>query len=683
MSDAPKAVFVSYAREDTASAQRIAEALRAHGVEVWFDQNELRGGDAWDQKIRRQINECTLFLPVISRHTQERGKGYFRLEWKLAVEQTHLMAEGIAFLAPVVIDDTTESGAVVPPEFLRVQWTRLSGALPTTQFVEQIKRLLDVPHNAGARRPAFSVAASAETAKPTSVPPPSKTPLPAVAVIAVLAISAAVFLWLRRPAAESEKNLRPEAAATPIPSPAATKVADKSIAVLPFVNMGADKADEYLGDGMTEELLNALAKVKGLRVPGRSSSFAFKGRTDDDIFRQVGEKLHVNTVLEGSVRKVGDKIRITAQLINCTDGNHLWSEEYDRNMADLLAVQTEVAQQVAQKLQVALGVEETRALAKTAAENPEAHRLYLLGRYQFSKSTREGWMSARQYFEQAIQLEPTYARAYCGLADTYGWLGGNVLPFKEAWAKDKAMAQKALELDPSLAEAHASLGVAWENFYEWKESEKELRRAIELDPNLAFAHDQLAFVLNCLGHFDEALKEGKIALQLDPLALFINMDFGWYLYCARRFDEALAQARKTLELDPNNVQAIRHVGVLLGAKGDVAAGIAELEKARALDEAEDVVGALGYAYAIAGNRPKAEQALRDLDELAKSRFVTPGQRMITYLGLGEKDQALDWLEKCYEAQDGACWWLKVDPIYDPLRREPRFQALLKKAGFDR
>src|SRR5438132_1230223 len=223
----------------------------------------------------------------------------------------------------------------------------------------------------------------------------------------------------------------------------------KSVAVLPFVNMSADKNDEYLSDGMTEELINALAKVPGLRVPGRSSSFAFKGKNEDDIFRKVGEQLHVNAVLEGSVRKAGDKLRITAQLINVADGFHIWSETYDGDMKDILAVQSDVAKRVVQALQVQLGVDEERALAKKSTENPEAHRLYLLGRYHFTKFTRAGWTNAVHYYEQALQVDPNFALAYCGLADTYGWGGGQIMAGGGAWAKGIELAVEAIALDPN------------------------------------------------------------------------------------------------------------------------------------------------------------------------------------------------------------------------------------------
>jgi TolB-like protein len=276
----------------------------------------------------------------------------------------------------------------------------------------------------------------------------------------------------------SHQFLQTKNALTPRQSEAATNsVSQKSIAVLPFTNLSADKNDEYLSDGMTEELLNVLTKVKGLRVPGRSASFAFKGKNEDDIFHKVGEQLHVNAVLEGSVRKAGDKLRITAQLVNVADGFHLWSETYDGDMKDILAMQSDVAQRVVQALEVQLGVDDARALAKKPTENAEAYRLYLLGRYHFAKFTRVGWTNAIHYFQQALQVDPTYALAYCGLADTYGWAGGQIVAGKEAWAREKELALKALALDPNLADAHLSFGVALFSALDFHGSENELKRA--------------------------------------------------------------------------------------------------------------------------------------------------------------------------------------------------------------
>jgi adenylate cyclase len=458
-----------------------------------------------------------------------------------------------------------------------------------------------------------------------------------------------------------------------------TGTLEKSIAVLPFVNMSADKNDEYLSDGMTEELLNVLSKMKGLRVPGRSSSFAFKGKEDENIFRKVGEQLHVTTVLEGSVRKAGDKLRITTQLINVADGYHIWSETYDRSMKDILAIESDVAQRVAQALEVQLGVNEAHNLAKKPTEDPEAHRLYLLGRYYFAKGGTAGWNRAVEYFNQAIQLDPNYALAYCGLADIYSYTGGFTMLGREAWAKEKELAQKALALDPDLAEAHLSLGQALVGAFHWRDGENEIKRALELNPNLALAYDADAWVLAITGRFDEAMAQARKASQLDPLN---PGSFGFYLYLARRYDEAMAELRRDLELVGDNASGHSVLGWCLIANGDAAAAIAEQEKAKALDDLPIYDGCLGYSYGILGDRAKAEQVLTHLNELAKQRYVSPQALITVYIGLGEKSTALDWLEKSYEDQDIACWYLKVDPVYDSLRSEPRFQAILKKVNLE-
>src|SRR5438874_1151429 len=399
--------------------------------------------------------------------------------------------------------------------------------------------------------------------------------------------------------------------ATTEPPPTGSAVPQKSIAVLPFVNMSADKNDEYLSDGMTEELLNALTKVKGLRVPGRSSSFAFKGNNAEDIFRKVGEQLHVNAVLEGSVRKAGDKLRITAQLINVADGFHLWSETYDGDMKDILAVQSDVAKRVVQALQMQLGVEEERALAKKPTENPEAHRLYLLGRYHFCKFTRVGWTNAIHYFEQALQLDPDFALAYCGLADTYGWAGGQTLPGREGWAKEMEFAQKALALDPNLAEAYLAMGTALFCVLDPHGSQKQLDRAVELNPNLAPVYDQYGWTFGEMGRHDESIAAGKKALELDPLNSLFNTDLAFFYYWARRYDDAIPQIRKTLELDPNVAVAHHCLGWCMVWKGNLPEAKAEFEKATTLGDLPWYKASLGYAYAAWGDRAKAEQVLHD------------------------------------------------------------------------
>ena len=347
-------------------------------------------------------------------------------------------------------------------------------------------------------------------------------------------------------------------------------------------------------------------------------------------------------------------------------------------MTNLLDFHSSVAQRVVQALQVKLGIEATRALAKAPTGNPEAHRLYLLGRHHFGKNTEASLTNAMQYFTQALQQDPSYALAYCGLADCYGWLGGQLLSGKEAWAKEKELAQKALALDPNLADAHLSLGIALASAFDWKGGEQEIKRALELNSKLALAYDQLAWVQTCFGRFDEAISNEQKAIELDPLSLMFNSSLGWVLTSARRYDDAMAQYRKTLELDPNFVVAHFTLGWCFVSKGDTAGAIAAFQKAKVLDPSPWIDGALAFGYARAGDRAKAEQMVRDWDDVAKQRYVSSALRMHLHLGLGEKDKALDWLEKCYEEQDGVCWGLKVYPTFDPLRTETRLHALLKK-----
>jgi TolB-like protein/class 3 adenylate cyclase/Tfp pilus assembly protein PilF len=495
----------------------------------------------------------------------------------------------------------------------------------------------------------------------------------ALGVLAVLAASLFLFLkFYARPKSSASATKAPTAAA------AANSADQKSIAVLPFVNMSADKNDEYLSDGMTEELINVLARVPGLRVPGRTSCFAFKGKNEEGIFHQIGEQLHVGTVLEGSVRKAGDKLRVTAQLVKVADGYHLWSEDYDGDVKDIFTFQSNVAKRVVDALQMQLGTDETRALTKKPTENPEAYRLYLLGRNEFGKYSEAGWTSSIRYYEQTLKLDPNYALAYCGLADTYAYMGGVVMPSKEAVVKEKEFAQKALELDPELPEAHLSLACALGGAFDWRNAQIEFDRAIKLNPNLAWAYEIYAWFLGGVGRLDEAIAKDKKAIELDPLNSFFQSALAYYLYHARRYDDAMVQVRKTLELDPTSTLAHNLLGRCLLGKGDAAGAIAEFQQSKINITGAWYQGLLGYAYAIFGDRPKAEQILRELEAQAKRQYVNSSAFAAIYLGLGEKEKALDWLDKAYENQESACWLLKVDPIYDSMRNEPRFQALVEK-----
>ena len=390
MSEPTKAVFLSYARDDAAAARRIAEALLSAGLEVWFDESELRGGDTWDAKIRQQIDACALFIPIISRHTQERSKGYFRLEWKLAVDQTHLLAAGVPFIAPVVIDDTTESAAVVPPEFMRVQWTHLPGALPTPQFVGQVKRLLeDKVAPVSDRR-------SAETKTPDAGHRPALQKKPAIpfwtwGALTAVVVGLAVYLALRpapvgpvsdRPHSESPSPAsvlpaRPEPAER---TPASPPKADaKSIAVLPFANLSADADNAFFADGMHDDLITALAKIRDLKVISRTSVLAYRDTASRNL-KKIAAELGVATVLEGSVQRAGNRVRLNVQLIDARTDSHLWAETYNKELTDVFTIQAALAEEITTALKANLTAGERSLIARRPTESQAAYDLYLRAR---------------------------------------------------------------------------------------------------------------------------------------------------------------------------------------------------------------------------------------------------------------------------------------------------------------
>jgi adenylate cyclase len=496
----------------------------------------------------------------------------------------------------------------------------------------------------------------------------------------VVIILAAVILGLIVKFGASRKSEVSPANGEPAGATSVTN-AQKSIAVLPFVNMSGDKADEYLSDGMTEELLNVLAQVPGLRVPGRSSSFAFKGKSAEDIFRKVGEQLHVTTVLEGSVRKAGDKLRITAQLINVSDGYHLWSETYDGDMKDILKVQSDVAQRVVQALELKLGIEATDALAKKPTENPEALRLYLLGRHASLKNTPEDSQKAVEYFNQALKLDPNYARAYCGLADT---LGDWKLAPKDYVPKLRAYAETALKLDPQLAEAHLSqAGILFWADWDFPAAGKEFQRALKLNPNLALAHDTYAWYLAVLGRFPEALAEQKQAVELEPLSASMTLDLGWIYYVSGDLNKTIELAKQAVELDPSFHEGYQLQGWALVMQGKPHEAVPQMEKALGMSDNAWSRADVAIAYAAAGDRAKAEAMLKELDDLAARQFASPYFRAVAWAQLDENDRALALLERAVADRDPDCLSLKVEPAMGRLRKEPRFQALLKKVFPDK
>lgn len=461
---------------------------------------------------------------------------------------------------------------------------------------------------------------------------------------------------------------------------AGLELSSPSIAVLPFANISNDTDNEYFCDGLAEELLNALSKIEALRVAARTSAFSFKGKEAD--VREIGQKLNVSAVLEGSVRKAGNRLRITAQLVNVVDGYQLWSERYDRQMEDVFDIQDEISLSIVGALRVKLLGEEKEQVLKRYTENAEAHRLYLKGLYFTSRGTKEGAQKGIEHFQQAVELDPGYALAFAGLADAYCWLSHLYAEPKAVLEKARAAARTALELDETLAEAHVALGLVklWYD-WEWPEVEREFRRAIELNPSHAEAHHWYAFYLTAMKRFDEGRIEVKLALALDPLSLMIQSMSGWCLYFARRYDEAIAQFRQSLELEPNFFISYWGLGWTYIQQGHYQAAITELNRALPLSGGgTEILAALGHAYARLGERREARQWLDQLEQLAGQRYVSPFYRALVYVGLGEREQACAAL---LEACDDRFEWLtqcKVDPVWDTLHSEPRFQELLRRMG---
>jgi TolB-like protein/DNA-binding winged helix-turn-helix (wHTH) protein/Tfp pilus assembly protein PilF len=458
------------------------------------------------------------------------------------------------------------------------------------------------------------------------------------------------------------------------------------LAVLPFENLTGDAAQDYLSDGMTEEMITQLGNLDAphLGVIARTSVMHYKH--SQEPLDQIGRELAVQYVLEGSIRRDSDRVRITAQLIQLRDQTHLWARQYDRELNHLLALQGEIAHEISDEIQIALGDHKpitppTRQ--PLSPQNYEAYDLYLKGQYFWNKRTIEGFERAIDYYQQAIAKDPNYARAYAGLADSYSLIPGySSAPPSEYMPKARAAALRALELDQGLPEAHTALALIVQNYdYDWQTAEKEFRRAIELNPNYATAHQWYAEHLMWRGLFDEALRESERARQLDPLSLIIATDNGAILYFSRQYDRAIGKLRTVRELDPSFPRA---PGLLVWAyeqKGMFADALADLEKWRSLyPNSLRNWSELAYIYGRTGQQAQARLALAKLEQLSRRQHVEPGGFVRAHIGMGNQDQAFAYLEKAYSQHSSAAITLKVDPLYDPLRSDPRFQDLLRRVG---
>jgi TolB-like protein/DNA-binding winged helix-turn-helix (wHTH) protein/Tfp pilus assembly protein PilF len=459
------------------------------------------------------------------------------------------------------------------------------------------------------------------------------------------------------------------------------------IAVLPFENLTGDAAQDYFSDGLTEEMITQLGRLdpQHLGVIARTSVMQYK-KTREQL-DQIGRELGVQFVLEGSVRRDADRVRISAQLIEVKDQTQVWAREYDRELNGVLALQGEIARDIARetKLTVENGHKST-ALNRQPLASPssyEAYDLYLRGRYFWNKRTKDGFERAAEYFQQASAKDPQYARAYAGLADTYGLMSTwRLAPQNEFMPKARTAALKALEIDDTVAEAHTSLALVLENYdYDWQRAEKEFRRAIELDPEYATAHQWYAEYLSWHGRFDEALAESERARQLDPLSLIIATDHGAILYFARQYDRAIAQFRAVLDMDPSFDRARVLLAFVYAEKGEFREARDEVEHRADPDDPQITWASKAYVYGRWGRKPEAELATRKLEELVRESQADPGPPLLfAYLGLNQKDQAIALLQKASREHSNAVVGAKVAPYDDPLRSDPRFQEVLQRIG---
>ncbi len=621
------AIFLSYASEDAGAARRLCDALRAAGLEVWFDQNELRGGDAWDASIRKRIKDCTLFVPFISANTDARSEGYFRLEWKLAVDRSHLMAHDQPFLLPVAIDGTPEPSARVPDAFRERQWSRLTDERAMAAFAERAKGLLS------------------GQASPAPVAAVASQPAPA------------------------------EGGDTP------------SIAVLAFANRSNDPNDEYFSDGLADELLGVLAKIRGLRVAARTSSFQFKGKNEDVAL--IGRKLHVSTVLEGSVRKSGNRVRISVQLVKVADGFQLWSETYDRTLEDIFAVQDDIAQTVVGALRetllgaapgpAAMGQvsKEVAEAARGRSDNPEAYRLYLQGRFFVNRLTGPDIQRGIEFLRAAIALDPGFAQAHAFQSRAHSYEGGwGLRTPQDATTLARASALRALALEPDLVEALLALGTLqmWHD-WDWPGSRASLGRARELAPDNPDVLRDYGLLLYLVGEAAEAVTHGRRATALDPLNAMNHLYLSFSLLAVGKSLEAESACRKGLELSPEGLSFRYWLAMVLESQGR-----REEALAQALSDTDDWsrLASTACLHHLLGRSEDSSAALAELK--ATCADLSAFQIAQVHAVRGEIDDAFAWLERAYDQRDAGVSMVKSCPWFDNAKADPRWGAFLRKVG---
>jgi len=492
------------------------------------------------------------------------------------------------------------------------------------------------------------------------------------------------FRFLAPVTSSASQSAEPVEAVRPnSPTSAARRPA---IVVLPFANLSSDPDREFFADGITEEIINALTQIGNLRVVARTSAFSFKGKQID--LRTIGASLNVTTVLEGSVRKSGNRVRIVAQLIDAADGYHIWAERYDRELQDIFEVQDEIARTIAEKLKVTLGVEINEPLVRTGTTDMEAYQLYLKGRFHLNKRSADGLRKSIEYLQQAIQKDPNYALAYAGLSDAFNMIAfRNVLSPDAIMPKAKAAGARALELDPHRAEPYISLGYAAFTYdRDWLAADRYFGQGLAVNPLCVTGHPFYPLYLSALGRHDESISIARRALERDPVSPIVSHMLAVQLYLARQFDQAVRQSHQTLEMDASYGPALEVLGQIFSLTGLHRDAIVELERSLAATQHSAWARALlGYAHARAGDRKRTQEIIDELAEAAKSTFVPATCFALTYTGLvdaglAEPDQAFAWLEAAWKERHGRLAYLRAEALWDPIRSDPRFEQLSQRAG---
>ena len=670
MTESSRAVFLSYASQDAQAALRICEALRSAGIEVWFDQSELRGGDAWDHKIRQQIRDCALFIPIVSEHTQARAEGYFRLEWRLAEERTYLMGRARAFVVPVSVDGTPERDADVPESFLKVHWTRLLGGVTPATFCERIAALLSGAAAPGPLRTPPHLAPHA-----VSQPPPSKRMALIGAVVLLGALLAGLAWRVLQPKAGIHATV-PVAATAPEKS-----VPEKSVAVLPFENRSSEHGQDFYADGLTDELTTALARISALKVISRNSAARYKDSAKRPS--EIGRELGVATLVTGSILRAGGRVRYSAALVSADTERNLWAESYERSERDVLTLQSEVARAIAQAIAVRLSPTESARLAGTRTVEPRAFDEYLMGRALWNQRTEQGVRAALVHFETATRIAPDFALGYAGVADSLIILGVyGYDPPRSVFPLAKDAAVRSMRLDPGAGEPHASLGDILLHYdWDWVASEHEHEKAIALAP--AFATGYLwgseAQILN--GDLAGALLRLQRAQALDPLSMTVRTTLASTLGLLGRREQAVAELRGAIALDPTYPRARRELALQLLALGRTDEALAVARKVAELaPDNLPAVAVLGLCLGRSGRADEARALLNRLESAPSKSFISSLELARVAAGLLDRDLTIRYLERAVEAREGFLPFIGGDDEFAFLHQDPRFLAIERKIG---